>query len=41
MHSLSIPYPDDWPITSGKPPQTLEAELAFYPLVSKLQRGDI
>lgn len=29
MHSLSIPYPDDLLITSGKSPQALEAELTF------------
>lgn len=29
MHSLSIPYPDDLLITSGKSPRDLEAELAF------------
>jgi predicted HTH domain antitoxin len=29
MHTLSLPYPDDLLITSGKSPQELEAELAF------------
>ena len=29
MHTLSISYPDDLLITSGKSPQALEAELAF------------
>jgi predicted HTH domain antitoxin len=29
MHTLSLPYPDDLLITSGKSPQDLEAELAF------------
>ena len=29
MRSLSIPYPDDLLITSGKSPQALEVELAF------------
>jgi predicted HTH domain antitoxin len=29
MHTLSLPYPDDLLITSGKSPQALEAELAF------------
>jgi len=24
MHSLSLPYPDDLLVTSGKPPQELE-----------------
>ncbi len=29
MHTLSLSYPDDLLITSGKSPQALEAELAF------------
>jgi predicted HTH domain antitoxin len=29
MHTLSLPYPDDLLITSGKSPEALEAELAF------------
>lgn len=29
MHTLSLPYPDDLLIASGKSPQALEAELAF------------
>ena len=29
MPTLSLPYPDDLLITSGKSPQALEAELAF------------
>lgn len=29
MHTLSLPYPDDLLITSGKSPAALEAELAF------------
>jgi predicted HTH domain antitoxin len=35
MHTLSLPYPDDLLITSGKSPQELEAELAFL-LAAKL-----
>lgn len=29
MHTLSLPYPDDLLITSGKSPSELEAELTF------------
>lgn len=29
MHTLSLPYPDDLLISSGKSPKVLEAELAF------------
>ncbi|MEQ9359980.1 UPF0175 family protein [Coleofasciculus chthonoplastes] len=29
MRTLSLPYPDDVLITSGKSPQALEAELIF------------
>jgi len=29
MHTLSLPYPDDLLITSGKSPQALEKELVF------------
>lgn len=29
MHTLSLPYPDDLLIASGKSPEALEAELAF------------
>ena len=29
MHTLSLPYPDDLLITSGKSPQALEKELTF------------
>jgi predicted HTH domain antitoxin len=29
MRTLSLPYPDDLLITSGKSPQALEAELIF------------
>jgi predicted HTH domain antitoxin len=29
MHTLSLPYPDDLLIISGKSPPALEAELAF------------
>jgi len=29
MRTLSLPYPDDLLITSGKSPQALEKELAF------------
>jgi predicted HTH domain antitoxin len=29
MHMLSLPYPDDLLIASGKSPEALEAELAF------------
>lgn len=29
MHTLSLEYPDDLLITSGKSPQALEAELKF------------
>jgi len=29
MHSLTLPYPSDLLITSGKSPQALEEELAF------------
>jgi predicted HTH domain antitoxin len=35
MHTLSLPFPDDLLITSGKSPQALEAELAFL-LAAKL-----
>lgn len=35
MHMLSLSYPDDLLITSGKSPQALEAELAFL-LAAKL-----
>lgn len=35
MHTLSLPYPDDLLITSGKAPQALEEELAFL-LAAKL-----
>jgi predicted HTH domain antitoxin len=35
MHTLSLPYPDDLLITSGKSPSELEAELAFL-LAAKL-----
>ena len=35
MHTLSLPYPDDLLITSGKSPKALEAELAFL-LAAKL-----
>ena len=35
MPTLSLPYPDDLLITSGKSPQALEAELAFL-LAAKL-----
>ncbi len=29
MHALSLPYPDDLLVTSGKDPQALEEELTF------------
>lgn len=29
MPNLSLPYPEDLPIASGKSPQALEAELVF------------
>ena len=29
MHALSLPYPDDLLVTSGKDPQALEQELTF------------
>ncbi len=29
MHALSLPYPDDLLVTSGKSPQALEKELVF------------
>ena len=29
MHSLTLPYPDDLLVISGKGPQALEEELAF------------
>ena len=29
MHALSLPYPDDLLVTSGKGPKALEEELAF------------
>ena len=29
MHALSLPYPDDLLVVSGKSPQELEEELAF------------
>ena len=29
MHTLSLPYPDDLLITSGKSPKALEKELTF------------
>ena len=29
MHALSLPYPDDLLVVSGKAPQELEEELAF------------
>lgn len=35
MHALSLPYPDDLLVTSGKPPQALEEELTFL-LAAKL-----
>lgn len=35
MRSLSLPYPDDLLVTSGKSPQALEEELAFL-LAAKL-----
>lgn len=35
VHTLSLPYPDDLLITSGKAPQALEEELAFL-LAAKL-----
>jgi predicted HTH domain antitoxin len=35
MHTLSLPYPDDLLVTSGKAPQALEEELAFL-LAAKL-----
>jgi predicted HTH domain antitoxin len=35
MHILSLPYPDDLLIASGKSPKALEAELAFL-LAAKL-----
>ena len=35
MQTLSLPYPDDLLIASGKSPQALEAELAFL-LAAKL-----
>lgn len=35
MHSLSLPYPDDLLVTSGKAPHELEEELAFL-LAAKL-----
>ena len=35
MHTLSLPYPDDLLVTSGKAPQALEEELAFL-LATKL-----
>jgi predicted HTH domain antitoxin len=40
MRTLSLPYPDDLLITSGKSPQALEAELIFLLAVKlfKLRR---
>lgn len=35
MHALSLPYPDDLLVTSGKTPQALEEELALL-LAAKL-----
>ncbi len=35
MHALSLPYPDDLLLTSGKTPHDLEAELSFL-LAAKL-----
>jgi predicted HTH domain antitoxin len=35
MHTLSLPYPDDLLVLSGKAPQALEEELAFL-LAAKL-----
>ena len=35
MHALTLPYPDDLLVTSGKAPQVLEEELAFL-LAAKL-----
>lgn len=35
MHTLTLPYPDDLLVTSGKAPQALEEELAFL-LAAKL-----
>ena len=35
MHALSLPYPDDLLVTSGKAPQELEEELASM-LATKL-----
>lgn len=35
MHTLSLPYPDDLLVTSGKAPKAMEEELAFL-LAAKL-----
>ena len=39
MHTLSLPYPDDLLITSGKSPQALEKELIFLLTVKLFELG--